>query len=241
MRAISARSPKSHNPRLQPLRPLLICHQKPYPLWPASNLNNLSVKQKDKKGLTVTPAAFQRLLDWLDQGSNSDGRRYLDMRQRLLSYFDRKGCHAPEDLADETLNRVARRLEEEGAIESDAPARYCYITARFVFMEHLREIKRADFAVDQMRRLGRNEELLMNEAAAEKELRHGCLDRCTAKLDPTHRELITRYYVGQERMKIENRRALADSLGITMNALSIRACRIRDKLEACVRECVDKH
>src|SRR5512138_849956 len=82
--------------------------------------------------------AFQRLLEWLDEGLNSDGRKYLEMRRRLVAYFERKNCPYPDELADETLNRVARRIEEEGTIEGDAPARYCYITARFVFMEHLR-------------------------------------------------------------------------------------------------------
>jgi hypothetical protein len=38
-------------------------------------------------------------------------------------------------------------------------------------------------------------------------------------------------------VKIENRRSLAQTLGITVNALSIRACRIRDKLESCVKKC----
>jgi hypothetical protein len=47
-----------------------------------------------------------------------------------------------------------------------------------------------------------------------------------------------RYYVGQGQHKTNNRRALADELGISVNALSIRACRIRDRLEACVKECV---
>jgi hypothetical protein len=51
------------------------------------------------------------------------------------------------------------------------------------------------------------------------------------------REIIARYYVGKARVKIEHRRVMAEELGITMNALSIRACRIRDKLEACVRGC----
>jgi hypothetical protein len=36
------------------------------------------------------------------------------MHHRLVAYFDRKNCSSPADLADETLNRVARRLEEEG-------------------------------------------------------------------------------------------------------------------------------
>jgi DNA-directed RNA polymerase specialized sigma24 family protein len=202
----------------------------------------LSLNQPERKDTAVTAAAFQRLLDWLDQGSNSEGQKYLEMRRRLLSYFDRKNCAAPDDLADETLNRVGRRLEEEGGnIETETPARYCYITARFIFMEHLRETKRADHALGQMQRLASNQQLLMDEAAAEKELRHKCLDQCIGKLDRASREVITGYYVGKERAKIENRRSLAERLGITMNALSIRACRIRDKLELCVRECIGNH
>jgi DNA-directed RNA polymerase specialized sigma24 family protein len=201
---------------------------------------NLSLNQQERKDSAITTAAFQRLLAWLDQGENSEGEKYLVMRQRLLSYFDRKNCAAAEDLADETLNRVARWLEEEGVVESDAPARYCYITARFIFMEHLRETKRADRALGQMQKLASNNDSLMNEAAAEKELRHKCLDQCIAKLDRASRELITGYYIGKERAKIENRRSLAESLGISVNALSIRACRIRAKLEQCVRECVGR-
>ena len=64
-----------------------------------------------------------------------------------------------------------------------------------------------------------------------------CLERCADKLEPPNREIIFRYYTGKERAKIESRRALAEELGITVNALAIRACRIRDKLEACVKEC----
>jgi hypothetical protein len=66
-----------------------------------------------------------------------------------------------------------------------------------------------------------------------------CLDQCTGKLDLAQRELILSYYVGREKVKLKNRRRLAKSLGITMNALSIRACRIRDKLEECVLRCVE--
>jgi hypothetical protein len=54
------------------------------------------------------------------------------MRRRLVQYFDRKNCLRPDELADETLNRVARRLEEKGGITDTPPARYCYILARFV-------------------------------------------------------------------------------------------------------------
>ena len=65
-----------------------------------------------------------------------------------------------------------------------------------------------------------------------------CLEQCIGKLASAQRETILQYYSGKERLKIERRRTLAERFGITMNALSIRACRIRDKLEACVKHCM---
>src|ERR1035438_5025058 len=87
------------------------------------------------KGWAMTPGAFRQFLNWLDQGVDSSGEKDLEMRRRLVGYFDRKNCLTPDELADETLNRVARRLEEEGAITDTPPARYCYIVAKFVFFE----------------------------------------------------------------------------------------------------------
>ena len=197
-------------------------------------------KALQKRDWTPSVRAFHGLLNWLDEGTDSDGRKYLEMRRRLVAYFDRKGCPVPDDLADETLNRVARRLEEEGAIESETPARYCYIVARFVFMEHLREEQKGNALRDSMRlqsRGGDPAEFGDDEKGGREKMLN-CLERCTDRLDPVSNQIITRYYMGKERVKIENRRALAGELGITLNALSIRACRIREKLQACVRHCL---
>ncbi len=196
---------------------------------------------EQKKDWTLTPSAFRKLLSWLGEGTDSGGQSYLDMRRRLVAYFDRKNCHAPDDLADETLNRVARRLEEEGVTESEAPARYCYIVARFVFMEHLRGAQKTNALLDDIRRQSHGNYLAASEADDEKENQEkmlNCLEQCAGKLEPPNLETIIRYYVGKERARIENRRALAEELRITLNALSIRACRIRDKLEDCIRQCV---
>ena len=204
-------------------------------------MSELSVqKLGQKKDWALTPQAFHRLLIWLDEGSDSDGQKYLEMRRRLVAYFDRKNCPAPDELADEALNRVARRLEEEGVIECESPAKYCYIVARFVFMEHLRGAQKANALVEDMRRQPHGTTLAASEADEESEVKErmlNCLEQCAGKLEPLNREVIIRYYTGKERAKIENRRALAEELGITMNALSIRACRIRDRLEECVRRC----
>jgi RNA polymerase sigma factor (sigma-70 family) len=160
------------------------------------------------------------------------------MRRRLVAYFDHKNCEHPDDLADETLDRVMRRFQEEASLSNTPPARYCYIVAKFVFLEHLRRPQRADSDPEWLDRIpadgssqpstgepNRHEQLL------------DCLDCCLQKLDPRDRELILEYYIGEQRSKIETRRNIAAKLGLTMNAVSIRACRIRDKLEACMKTC----
>jgi DNA-directed RNA polymerase specialized sigma24 family protein len=198
---------------------------------------------ESKKEWVLTPDAFDQLLTWLNEGQASRGERYLEMRRRLVAYFVRKNCSAPDELADDTLNRVARRLTEEHITECDNPAKYCYTVARFVFLEYLRESQKADVPLDELPRRPQSNRIAVSETGNQKEIKEkmlNCLDQCTEKLEPVSREIIIRYYMGKERAKIENRRALAESLGITMNALTIRACRIRDKLEACVRKCVDQ-
>ena len=187
-----------------------------------------------KKDWTPTPEAFHQLLAWLDEGVDSGGERYLEMRGRLASYFARKGCRSPDELADDVLNRVARRLFEEGSIVDAAPARYCYIVAKFVFLESLRnpEHSRVDLP---------SSELSDAEAVPESpDLLLECLERCLAQLPSADRDLILEYYRGEHRLKIERRRAMAVRLAMTLNALSIRACRIRGKLEQCVSACASR-
>ena len=198
----------------------------------------VSTAHKHNRSADLREQTFRRLLAWLDQGVNTTGQSYLAIRKRLLGYFDRKNCLNADELADETLNRVARRLDEEGGnIETETPAKYCYIVARFVFMEYLRANEKEIAALDNV---SRQANAMSNEDRDRKEKMLECLDLCAAKLELSQRELIFGYYSGEQRVKIENRRSLAQTLGITMNALTIRACRIRDKLESCVKECASR-
>ncbi|HEX3085905.1 MAG TPA: hypothetical protein VHP99_15330 [Pyrinomonadaceae bacterium] len=195
----------------------------------------ISRAHKHNYNAELREQTFRRLLAWLDQGVNTNGQSYVAIRERLLGYFDRKNCLNADELADETLNRVARRLDEEdGNIETEIPAKYCYIVARFVFMEHLRATEKEIAALDD---IGRQANAMSPEDRDRKEKMLECLDLCAARLEGSQRELIFGYYSGEQRVKIENRHSLAQTLGISVNALSIRACRIRDKLESCVREC----
>jgi DNA-directed RNA polymerase specialized sigma24 family protein len=188
----------------------------------------------------LTQIAFARLLEWLDDGTDSQGQTYLEMRRRLVSYFDRRNRPFADELADETFNRIGKTLETDGAIATRPPARYCYVIARFVLLEDIRRGSRT-VAVDEGRTAaviergsphsGVSEEVLLREK------RLTCLDRCLQELKPEQRDLAIEYYRDAKRQRIDRRRGIAARLGITMNALGIRASRIRSALETCMNAC----
>lgn len=189
-----------------------------------------------------TEESFNCLLRWLDGGVDSRGQKYEEMRERLISYFDRKNCRAPEELADETLTRAMKWLEESGQEGSSDPAKVCYTTARFVFHESLREPEFNE--LDELPSTQQPAEdprvvALLEEAEEQRQKRLSCLDQCSRKLPNDDRDLIFRYYYGEQRVKLDNRKALAAERGMTANALGIKACRIRDKLRSCVTTCCE--
>lgn len=202
---------------------------------------HVSLSNTLKEERALTRLALNRLLAWLDDGRESHGETYLEMRRRLASYFDRRNRQAADELADETLNRIGRTLEKDGVIATTPPARYCYVVARFVLLEDIRR-QRATVALKDpwtidsstVRHAG---SAANDDDAVEQEERLACLDCCLEELDPDQRDLVIEYYRDTGRQKIERRRELAKRLGITMNALGIRACRIRNTLEACVESC----
>jgi DNA-directed RNA polymerase specialized sigma24 family protein len=191
--------------------------------------------------ITLTQHAFARLLQWLDDGIDSRGERYLDMRQRLARYFDRRNRPLPDDLADETLNRIARTLTDDGTISVTPPARYCYVVARFVLLDDTRRREHTTVPLNGPRRLETPAPSPANPdpdgEPARSERQFDCLERCVETLAAAQRTLILDYYGDERHAKIAHCRALAERLGITLNALAVRACRIRDTLEACVEDC----
>jgi DNA-directed RNA polymerase specialized sigma24 family protein len=79
-----------------------------------------------------------------------------------------------------------------------------------------------------------DERLFERAAPAEtpdvEEVRDACLNRCLAELSAKDRDLIVAYYVGTGRDRIVGRARLAAALGLSENALRLRAQRLRDRL-----------
>lgn len=179
---------------------------------------------------SLTERALERLLERLGSDRDTAGRKYHALRARLVDFFDWKGTKRPEVAADETLDRVARRVDEGEPV--DRVEAYAFGVARLVFLEQVRHDVRERNATAAAAR----------EAAAtggsDDESRVACLARCLATLSETDRGLIVSYYEGAGRAHLEERKDLAARLGLQMATLKTRAHRVRVRLKACMDGCL---
>lgn len=199
-------------------------------------------KQKPelKKNWGVTRSDFHGLIKWL-----GGEKKYKDMRNKLILFFDRKNCLSPEELTDETLTRVARKLEEVGSITGIDPTPYCLTIARRVCQEYWRKTERNqenldDLPVTKQPAWNPFDAADLEEEREKKEKRLDCLEDCLRNLEPGDRELIMRYYSGEQHTKLENRKALAAKRGMSAKVLHNKTCRLRSKLKDCVTGCMSE-
>lgn len=183
----------------------------------------------------LTPNAFEKLLDSFSKDRNEAGAQYEIIRRKLVRFFEWRSIESADEHADETINRVARRIDEGQIIENLRS--YFYGVARMVFMEALKDREHAPIPLDEALALLRNKVVEVTESV-DTDPRIQCFDRCLASLAPEQRNLITTYYQEERRAKIELRQELADKLQIPLNALRIRAHRIRINLEKCITMCL---
>ncbi len=90
------------------------------------------------KNWVLSQECFDELLDWLDADRERAGAKYEEIRRRLIKIYTNRGCAEAEDLADETINRVANKLAEIKKDFSGDRARYFYGVANKVLMEFQR-------------------------------------------------------------------------------------------------------
>ena len=185
--------------------------------------------------MVLTAGAFQSLLSALGPDREAAGEKYELIRLKLLKYFEWRNCEVPEELADETLDRVARRLGEGEQIRAGDLMLYVYGVAHNVLLEFWKRQQREhDTAPVEPSTAAPFDE----QDEWEKEARLTCLRRCLMNLPDDTRELLTRYYQDGGRVRIETRQDLARTLKIPMNALRIRIHRIKEEVLRCIDECV---
>jgi DNA-directed RNA polymerase specialized sigma24 family protein len=185
------------------------------------------------RGEGLNSEGLEALLAALDPDRERAGQEYERIRSRLIRLFEWRGCDVPEELTDETINRVARRIAEGVKLQSAPYGFFCGV-ANLVHKEFLRERARKRTILeseDWTTTSGESDELSSDR-------RLECLRHCLSQLPEDQRRLVLVYH--QEDNHIQSRKALSQELQIPMNALRIRVHRLRRRLEECVEECLRK-
>ncbi len=153
---------------------------------------------------------------------SSNGDRYLEIRRRLVNYFDRRGCLAADDLADETLNRAGAQTRRSRAHRQRRTRAVLLRPRAFsFFLEYIRRPGHKDS--DLMTRPAPSVSRLALQFSLPATRRPPIvrkilkrLNRCMQKLTAADQQLILEYYQGDKRAKIEKRSALAARFSLTL-------------------------
>lgn len=184
--------------------------------------------RNESNGWQLTQEAIDALLAVFHEDREEAACRYNSLRERLTSFFVRRQFVQAESLADEVLDRMARRITTGEQIVS--PESYAYGVARFVAQEQQRRDVRegvASKAYVQNTLLNFD---TISERALKDAMQH-CLERHSAQ----DRELLMQYYASRGQKKIEQRQELALKLNLTPDGLRKHTFRLRRTIETCVR------
>jgi DNA-directed RNA polymerase specialized sigma24 family protein len=148
--------------------------------------------------------------------------------------FEWRGCPTPDDYADETINRCAKKIGEREEIRDVAT--YCIGVARMLLLEMSRDRALAERPLDE----GPELQSRPYEPVDDTEDRVECLRRCLGQLSTENRELILAYYQGDKGDKIKNRKGLTQLFGLRSSTLRMRALRLRETLQQCSENCLQQ-
>ena len=182
----------------------------------------------------MTEETLNSLLLWLDSDRDAAGEKYENVRLRLIKLFVCRGCFESEELADETINRVALKADELKPNYIGNPINYFLGVANNVYLEWQRKNRR--FEAGESFHLRQTADSGNEEA----ELADQCLTSCLQKLPAEQRELILTYYQSQSSINKGRRERLSQKLGMELNALRVKVHRLRARLHNCLKSCLER-
>lgn len=179
--------------------------------------------------MTLTKDSFDALLEWLDPDREKAGQLYETIHAGLIRMFVSKGLADAEHYADETMDRVVKRLPEIRGEYVGQPVRYFIGVARNIIREASRP---KEVTTDRPLEFVSLKEVDSELAS--------CLSKCLKTIGRDKLELIYDYHVYEGRQKIESHREMAAELSISVGALRTRAHHVRAALEECVSRCMEE-
>jgi DNA-directed RNA polymerase specialized sigma24 family protein len=190
-----------------------------------------------KEKWVLTQEAFDRLLAWLDPDCERAGEKYEKIRSTLIKRFRQLRCAEPEELANETIDRVAKKLQEIIETYKGDPTPYFFSVAHYVHMEYLKKPLTVPLTQINVPQPDVPGTLAVFD---DDELVDSCLERCMEHLTQRSREMILQYYCGERQIKIRMRKELSERMGIKLPNLRLKAQRVRGALKKCILDCMEQ-
>jgi RNA polymerase sigma factor (sigma-70 family) len=195
---------------------------------------------------SLGPESWDALFDFLDPGRRAAGpdrdreaeHRCAEILRKLACFFASRRCANPEDLALETILRVASKCRDIDVSSYADRVGYFYGVARNVIHEVQRSGQRESRAYKSFAQEFPGIALPDPDAWTRAETARSCLERCLDTLPAQAKQLILRYHSNEGAAKVTAHRALAEEIGKSVNALRIEAHRIRRTLQQCVFSCL---
>jgi DNA-directed RNA polymerase specialized sigma24 family protein len=190
-------------------------------------MSDVGGKVESDAGSPGRAAPLRSLLDRLAL-DDEVAAAYERLRTRLVTFFRLTFPVEAEALADEAIDRLARRLQDGTPV--DHLAGYALGIARLLVLETGTRQRKEDLAAR-----GAMLEAELNVPESEPDPALPALQACLESAGPESARFILEYYAGEGgASRIERRRQLAERAGMTLNALRNRALRLRTALEKCV-------
>ena len=178
----------------------------------------------------IPSESFDHILAWLNPDRDKAAALYLDLRRSLVKIFAWNRCGDPEGLTDETFDRVARQIDYLINTFEGNPKLFFYGVARNLIKEHQKKAK-SYISIDDVDVPAEAPQLIDDE---DDDMREECLRDCLKELTRDKRDLILAYYAKEKQPKIEDRARIAQQIGVSIETLRVRMCRIRASLEECI-------
>jgi len=174
---------------------------------------------------SVSKTSIPVLLSALGETSEESGLEYERLRSKLILFFSRRMLQFPEDLADEALDRLARRIVEGTVIDS-IPA-FALGIGRHLALEQMKN--RSETMGDDFW-----DNVPAPSATQSSEVEIARMERCLKTLRPDEAKLLRGYYLATDGTPMKTRDKLAKRLGISANTLRQRVFLARQRLRDCM-------
>ncbi len=181
----------------------------------------------------LTSENFSQLLQRFSADQNEAGVAYAKLRDSLVRFFEIKGDSYPDEAADETLDRVALKLSQNGEI--DDLTKYSFGVARFIFLERIKANKKEKVAVGEF--YADKTSFVESEETDD----FAPFRECFARLADDDRKILRDYFSDIPFSQISDyRQNVSDKYKVSLNNLRIKVFRLRKRLENCVKRKLGK-